>query len=92
MASLNDRIEGVLLGTAVGDALGAPYEFQPPRGSELAVVMQGGGPWEPGEWTDDTAMALCLATSLVERGGFDPHDQMQRYLRWYRYAFGPKVL
>jgi ADP-ribosylglycohydrolase len=46
--------------------------------------MQGGGPFRlaPGEWTDDTSMALCLAESLVERGGFDAADQMRRYLRW----------
>ena len=36
------------------------------------------------EWTDDTSMALCLAESLVECGGFDPRDQMKRYLRWWR--------
>lgn len=44
----------------------------------------GGGPFRlpPGAWTDDTSMALCLATSLVETRGFDPVDQMQRYLRW----------
>ena len=42
MASKSDRIEGVLLGLASGDALGAPYEFQPPRGPELEVVMAGG--------------------------------------------------
>ena len=35
-----------------------------------------------GEWTDDTSMALCLAASLVERGGFDARDQMDRYCRW----------
>ena len=46
MTSRNDRAEGVLLGTAAGDALGAPYEFQPPRGAELPVEMTGGGPWE----------------------------------------------
>ena len=48
--------------------------------------MVGGGPFglEPGEWTDDTSMALCLAESLVERGGFDPRDQMERYVRWWR--------
>ena len=37
---------------------------------------------EPGQWTDDTSMALCLAASLIERGRFDPMDQMQRYVRW----------
>ncbi len=46
--------------------------------------MVGGGPFRlrPGQWTDDTSMALCLATSLVERGGFDAADQMNRYCRW----------
>jgi len=48
--------------------------------------MIGGGPFrlKPGEWTDDTSMALCLAESLIERGDFDPLDQMQRYVRWMR--------
>ena len=41
----------------------------------------------PGQWTDDTSLALCLATSLVESGGFDPLDQMRRYLRWYRQGY-----
>ena len=49
----------------------------------------GGGPFGllPGQWTDDTSMALCLAESLVECRGFDPHDQMERYLRWYREGY-----
>jgi ADP-ribosylglycohydrolase len=48
--------------------------------------MIGGGPFglPPGYWTDDTSMALCLAESLVEREAFDPHDQMTRYVRWWR--------
>jgi ADP-ribosylglycohydrolase len=56
-----DRAEGVLLGTAAGDALGAPYEFQTARGPEQEVAMIGGGAfgWEPGEWTDDTSMAIA---------------------------------
>ncbi len=58
-----DRALGVLLGTAAGDALGAPYEFGAPRGPELEVAMVGGGSfgWEPGEWTDDTSMAIAIA-------------------------------
>ncbi len=46
--------------------------------------MTGGGPFglRPGQWTDDTSMALCLAASLIESGGFDPLDQMRRYVRW----------
>jgi ADP-ribosyl-[dinitrogen reductase] hydrolase len=58
-----DRACGTLLGTAAGDALGAPYEFGPPRGNDLEVAMVGGGSfgWEPGEWTDDTSMAIAIA-------------------------------
>jgi ADP-ribosyl-[dinitrogen reductase] hydrolase len=48
--------------------------------------MTGGGPFhlEPGQWTDDTSMALCLAESLLDRRGHDPADQMRRYVRWMR--------
>ena len=51
--------------------------------------MIGGGPFrlKPGEWTDDTSMALCLATSLVEKNGFDPKDQMDRYCRWWKEGY-----
>ena len=58
-----DRALGVLAGTAAGDALGAAYEFGPPRGPELEVAMVGGGSfgWELGEWTDDTSMAIAIA-------------------------------
>lgn len=86
---LQDRARGVLLGLAVGDALGASVEFSP-RGTFPPVTdMVGGGPFglQPGQWTDDTSMALCLAVSLVEREGFDPHDQMTRYLRWWQEGY-----
>ncbi len=51
--------------------------------------MVGGGPFNlrPGEWTDDTSMALCLASSLVECNGFDPRDQVERYCRWAREGY-----
>ena len=80
-----DRYRGCLLGLAVGDAIGTSVEFQP-RGSFPTVTdMQGGGVFnlKPGQWTDDTSMALCLAESLVECNGFDATDQMNRYLKWY---------
>jgi len=50
--------------------------------------MVGGGPFciAPGEWTDDTSMALCLAESLIETGGFDLIDQLERYTRWADHA------
>lgn len=59
-------------------------EFKP-RGSFAQLTdMIGGGPHrlQPGQWTDDTSMALCLASSLVANNGFDPNDQMNRYTRW----------
>ena len=83
------RYRGALLGLAAGDALGTTLEFSPPGSFEPISTMVGGGPFglAPGQWTDDTSMALCLADSLVERGGFDPADQMDRYLRWYREGY-----
>ena len=79
-----DRFRGCLLGLAAGDALGTTLEFTPRDSVPPISDMLGGGPFdlEPGEWTDDTSMALCLATSLVEQGGFDAQDQMNRYSKW----------
>ena len=79
-----DRFRGCLLGLAAGDALGTTLEFERPGTFQQIDDMIGGGPFnlEPGQWTDDTSMALCLAASLIERGEFDPMDQMRRYVRW----------
>jgi ADP-ribosylglycohydrolase len=81
-----DRYRGCLLGLAAGDALGTTLEFRRPGSFEPLTDMVGGGPFglEPGEWTDDTSMALCLAESLVTRGGFDPVHQLETYVRWWR--------
>ena len=81
-----DRYRGCLLGLGAGDALGTTLEFNSPGSCTPINDMGGGGPFglKPGQWTDDTSMALCLAESLVECGGFDAADQMQRYVRWYR--------
>jgi len=83
---LRIRFRGALLGMAAGDALGTTLEFKPPGTFEPITDMLGGGPFRlaPGQWTDDTSMALCLAASLVECGKFDPWDQCERYLRWLR--------
>ena len=81
-----DRAQGALVGLAVGDALGAQIEFRD-RGTFAPVTdMTGGGPHDlhQGGWTDDTSMALCLAESLIECNGFDPVDQCERYVRWWR--------
>ncbi len=81
-----DRYRGCLLGLATGDAVGTTLEFEPPGTFTPIKDMVGGGPFglQPGQWTDDTSMALCLAESLIEQNGFDPVDQLQRYLQWYR--------
>jgi ADP-ribosyl-[dinitrogen reductase] hydrolase len=80
------RYRGSLLGLAVGDALGTTLEFSPPGTFTPIDDLIGGGPFnlKPGQWTDDTSMALCLAASLIERHGFDPIDQLERYVRWWR--------
>ena len=78
-----ERFRGCLLGLAVGDAVGTTVEFKP-RGMFAPVTdMTGGGPFQlaPGQWTDDTSMALCLADSLIAVG-FDLRDQLERYCRW----------
>lgn len=84
-----ERFKGCLLGLAVGDALGTTLEFLSPGTFRPITNIVGGGPFglKPGEWTDDTSMALCLAESLIEKNGFDAADQMQRYLRWYREGY-----
>lgn len=80
------RFRGSLLGLACGDALGAPIEFMRPDHFHPVTDFRGGGAFgvRPGQWTDDTSMALCLADSLIECRGFDPRDQMERYTRWYQ--------
>jgi ADP-ribosylglycohydrolase len=81
-----ERYRGCLLGMAAGDALGTTLEFQRPGSFQPLTDIVGGGPFnlKPGEWTDDTSMALCLAESLVTTGGFDPVHQLQTYRRWWR--------
>lgn len=77
---------GCLAGLAVGDALGTTLEFESPGSFKPITDIVGGGPFhlKPGQWTDDTSMALCLAESLLECGGFDLRDQADRYVRWWR--------
>jgi len=84
-----ERYRGALLGLAAGDALGTTLEFKPPGSFEPLTDMVGGGPFnlDPGQWTDDTSMALCLAQSLIECEGFDARDQIERYVAWYRQGY-----
>ena len=83
MNRLQDKQRGCLLGMAVGDALGAAVEFQPPGTFEPVTGYRAGGPHglEPGEWTDDTSMALALADSITTTG-WDLDDQARRYVAW----------
>ncbi len=80
-----DRYRGCMLGLAAGDALGTTLEFERPGSFEPLTDMMGGGPFrlKPGEWTDDTSMALCLAESLVVKKDFDPVHQLETYCRWW---------
>lgn len=86
MMELIERYRGAVLGMALGDALGMPVEFPDPNPSEPVreILPASHRGVAAGTWTDDTSMALCLAESLIERGGMDAEDQLRRYLRWYR--------
>jgi ADP-ribosylglycohydrolase len=88
--TLRERFQGALVGLAVGDALAAHTQFRKPGSFAAVGDLLGGGPFDQprGAWTDDTAMALLLAESLLEREGFDAHDQVQRYARWQREGYG----
>jgi ADP-ribosylglycohydrolase len=82
--SLRERFLGALLGLATGDAVAAATQFKRVGRFEPVGDMLGGGPFDlpRGAWSDDTAMALCLAESLLERGEFDARDQVTRYRLW----------
>ncbi|MFE4664222.1 ADP-ribosylglycohydrolase family protein [Streptomyces sp. NPDC056716] len=78
-----------MLGSAVGDALGAPFEFGPEGAfsARFPVAghggeMCGGSGWDPGEATDDTQMAVLVAESLLEHGGLELPDVFRRFRRW----------
>lgn len=86
---LLSRYHGAIFGLAVGDALGASIEFGVYPNYHPVFDLIGGGPHalEPGQWTDDTSMALCLADSLLAQPGFDAEDQLRRYVRWMREGY-----
>ena len=85
----SDRAAGVLLGLAAGDALGAGYEFGPPLGWDVPVLMQGGGSfgWAPGEWTDDTSMAVAIAEVGAQGHDLGSTEAQDRIVaRWAGWA------
>ena len=79
-----DQARGMLVGLAVGDALGTTLEFVPRLEVRPIKTMTGGGPFKlpVGYWTDDTSMALCLAQSLLYRREWDSRDAMNRFVNW----------
>lgn len=88
MSEEADRAIGALIGLATGDAVGTTLEFTLRDVRPPLTDMIGGGPFElaPGQWTDDTAMAIALANSLTERGGFEPRDCITRFVNWFRWG------
>jgi ADP-ribosyl-[dinitrogen reductase] hydrolase len=91
-ADIVDRGLGALLGLAVGDAIGTTLEFAARVSYQPVTDMTGGGPFKlkPGEWTDDTAMALALADSLIANPSLDDAnpslddaDLMRRFVEWW---------
>lgn len=77
-----DRVVGALVALATGDALGAGYEFATPPTGEAAMIGGGLGAWAPGEWTDDTQQAICVAESAAS-GALDADVVGQRFLEWF---------
>src|ERR1051326_8169549 len=88
---LRDQFRGVLLGLAVGDALGGPLEFQPAHDADSLVTEMIGGGWQrlaPGEWRYDPKMTLCVVETLLKNRVFDPDETARRFVLWMK--TGPK--
>jgi len=83
-----DRAVGAVVGSAVGDALGAPYEFGPSHPDEFIPQFgPGKGGEQPGGWTDDTAMAIAILDTLAVGLDVDSDAGIQSVIdRWYRWA------
>ena len=84
--SIRDRALGAFIGLATGDAVGTTLEFEGRDARPLLTNMVGGGPFKlkPGQWTDDTSMALALAWSLAfaSSESLDARDLMDRFIDW----------
>jgi len=84
--AIRNRAIGALVGLAVGDAVGTTLEFKPKPSHPILTDMVGGGPFKlkPGQWTDDTAMALALADWLANDTDLDAAELASRFARWYK--------
>jgi ADP-ribosyl-[dinitrogen reductase] hydrolase len=85
---MHDKRLGILVGLAVGDAIGTTVEFMKRGSFEPVTDMVGGGPFnlKAGQWTDDTSMALCLAESII-KDGFDAYSQVTKYVAWWKHGY-----
>ncbi|MEN9527803.1 MAG: hypothetical protein RLY56_1754 [Pseudomonadota bacterium] len=79
-----DRIRGALLGLALGESLSIPTQLRRPGSFAPVRDLLGGGAFDlpRGAWADETALTLCVATSLLDRSGFDAADQLEQFRRW----------
>jgi ADP-ribosyl-[dinitrogen reductase] hydrolase len=86
LRDLRERFLGCLTGLAVGDALSARSQYRPVGGFAAITHLTGGGVFElpAGHWSDDTALSVCIAQSLLESNGFALPDQVQRFALWQR--------
>lgn len=90
-SSQRDRALGAVIGSAAGDALGAPFEFGGPYGTATKITMCGNRTWEPGEWTDDTSMAIPIAQALAEGKDLSSiNTQNQIVAAWINWASNAK--
>jgi ADP-ribosylglycohydrolase len=96
MPTREERIAGGLYGLLIGDALGVPYEFHPPRQLPPREQLEFEPPAgfhrthasvPPGTWSDDGAHALCLLASLLYRGQVDPEDLGRRLWNWFELGY-----
>ena len=79
----SDRMLGAIFGIAVGDALGAPHEFRPPLPEDFELTMSGGNGWEPGEWTDDTSMAIAILLAWRDNGEFGSEASLDSLVQYW---------
>ena len=79
-----DRALGSILGLAIGDALGAPYEFKPPVTADTPITMDFNDNWTPGQWTDDTAMTIAIMQAWTDHGNITSTEAQDSLVRIWK--------